>query len=87
MLTLVKDDLKMTTLKRSKQLEIEMSKTPREFTKYLLESIDEGLISAQAVVEMCLSYMSDDNVRDMMEINDLPMPYDFEAEEAEMGEY
>ena len=64
-----------------------MSSTPREFTSYLLESIDEGYISAQAVVEMCLNYMSEDDVRDMMEINELPFPYDFEAEEAEMREY
>lgn len=64
-----------------------MSKTPREFTNYLLESIDEGLISAQAVVEMCVNYMSEDDVKDMMEINELPLPYDFEAEEAEMGEW
>lgn len=64
-----------------------MSNSPREFTNYLLESIDEGLISAQAVVEMCLSYMSEDDVKDMMEINELPLPYDFEAEEAEMGEW
>lgn len=84
---MVKDDLKMVTLKQSKQLEIEMSKTPREFTNYLLESIDEGLISAQAVVEMCVNYMSEDDVKDMMEINELPLPYDFEAEEAEMGEW
>lgn len=64
-----------------------MSKTPREFTNYLLESIDDGLISAQAVVEMCLSYMSEADVKDMMEINELPLPYDFEAEEAEMGDW
>lgn len=64
-----------------------MSKTPREFTNYLLESIDDGLISAQAVVEMCLSYMNEADVKDMMEINELPLPYDFEAEEAEMGDW
>lgn len=64
-----------------------MSKTPREFTNYLLESIDDGLISEQAVVEMCLSYMSEADVKDMMEINELPLPYDFEAEEAEMGDW
>lgn len=64
-----------------------MINSPREFTNYLLEMIDEGLISSQSVVEMCLSYMNDDEVKDMMEDNELPLPYDFEAEEAEMGEW
>jgi hypothetical protein len=33
--------------------------------------MDEGLISAQAVAEMALAYMSEDDVADMMRSNDI----------------
>jgi hypothetical protein len=40
--------------------------------------MDEGLISAQAVAEMALSYMSEDEVADMMRCNDI---LDYEDED------
>ena len=43
----------------------------RKQTTRLLEMMDEGLISAQAVAEMALSYMSEDDVADMMRSNDI----------------
>jgi hypothetical protein len=43
----------------------------RTQTNKLLEMMDEGLISAQAVAEMALSYMSEDDVADMMRSNDI----------------
>ena len=43
----------------------------RTQTNKLLEMMDEGLISAQAVAEMALSYMSEDDVADMMRANDI----------------
>ena len=43
----------------------------RTQTTKLLEMMDEGLISAQAVAEMALSYMSEDDVADMMRSNDI----------------
>ena len=33
--------------------------------------MDEGLISAEAVAEMALAYMSEDDVADMMRANDI----------------
>jgi hypothetical protein len=33
--------------------------------------MDEGLISAEAVAEMALAYMSEDDVADMMRSNDI----------------
>jgi hypothetical protein len=33
--------------------------------------MDEGLISAQAIAEMALAYMSEDDVADMMRCNDI----------------
>jgi hypothetical protein len=43
----------------------------RKQTTKLLEMMDEGLISATAVAEMALSYMSEDDVADMMRANDI----------------
>lgn len=43
----------------------------RDATNRLIEMMDEGLISAQAVAEMALSYMSEDDVADMMRCNDI----------------
>ena len=43
----------------------------REATTRLLDMMDEGLISAQAVAEMALAYMSEDDVADMMRANDI----------------
>ena len=43
----------------------------RTQTTRLLEMMDEGLISAQAIAEMALAYMSEDDVADMMLANDL----------------
>jgi len=46
----------------------------REYTTKLLEMMDEGMISAEAVAEMALAYMSEDDVKDMVRGNDL-MPW------------
>ena len=43
----------------------------REYTTKLLDAIEQGLLSPQAVVEMAVSYMSEDQVHDMMRVNDL----------------
>ena len=43
----------------------------RERTTKLLEMMDEGLITAESVAEMCLAYMSEDDVADMMRANDI----------------
>ena len=44
---------------------------PRQQTNYLLELIDSGLLDARDVVTMAVKYMSEDEVADMMEINDI----------------
>jgi hypothetical protein len=43
----------------------------REYTSKLIAMMDEGLISAEAVAEMALAYMSEDDVADMMRSNDI----------------
>jgi hypothetical protein len=45
--------------------------------------MDEGLISAEAVAEMALAYMSEDDVKDMCLANDLLIGEDDEEEEEE----
>ncbi len=43
----------------------------RKYTIKLSEMMDEGLISAETVAEMALSYMSEDDVKDMCRANDI----------------
>lgn len=43
----------------------------RTQTNRLIDMMDEGLISAEAVAEMALAYMSEDDVADMMRANDI----------------
>lgn len=43
----------------------------RKETNRLLDMIEEGLIDPHAVADMCLAYMSEDDVADMMRANDL----------------
>ena len=59
----------------------------REYTTKLLEMMDEGLISAAAVAEMALAYMSEDDVKDMVRSNDLmPWMEDDEDDEPDVSE-
>jgi len=48
--------------------------------------MDEGLISATAVAEMALAYMSEDDVADMMRANDILEEDDGQPSEAEEWE-
>lgn len=43
----------------------------RKNTSKLLDMMEEGLISAEQVAEMALSFMSEDDVTEMMEANEL----------------
>lgn len=43
----------------------------RQFTNKLYNMVDDGLISAESVMTMALKYMSEDDVKDMMECNEL----------------
>ena len=52
----------------------------REYTNRLLEMIEEDMIDPVLVVEMCLNYMSEDDVKDMCQCNDLS-DYMFEEED------
>ena len=51
----------------------------RDVTNKILEMIDEGLLDAKAVAQMCLKYMSEDAVADMADANEIY--FDDEEEE------
>jgi hypothetical protein len=42
----------------------------RKYTTQLLEMIEEGLLDRNTVIMACVKYMSEDEVRDMMECNE-----------------
>ena len=48
----------------------------RKATNRLLELVDDGMISARAVVVMCLKWMSEDNVAEMLQANDIDIDED-----------
>ena len=43
----------------------------REYTNKLWDMLEDGLITHEHIVNCCLKYMSEDDVKDMMECNEL----------------
>lgn len=43
----------------------------RHYTCALLELIDDGLLDPTVIVEMCVNYMSEADVKDMMWMNEI----------------
>lgn len=41
----------------------------RQFTNKLYDMVDNGLLDKDTVITACLKYMSEDDVKDMMEMN------------------
>lgn len=60
-----------------------MAKGVRHYTNKLINDMDEGILDAEAVVMMCLSYMSEAEVEDMLRINDCLGDEDEEDEKDE----
>ena len=54
----------------------------REYTNKLLEMVEEGLLDKDMVIMACMKYMSEDDVRGMMEANEM-----IDEEEEEDDEY
>ena len=50
-----------------------------------LELVENGLVSAESMLTMALKYMSNDDVEDMLDTNELSERF-FEDEEADFGE-
>ncbi len=53
----------------------------REYTNKLLEMVEEGLLDRDTVIMACVKYMSEDDVRDMMEANEFIEEEDEEEED------
>lgn len=58
----------------------------RKYTTSLLEMMDDGVMDAKAVAEMCLAYMSEADVEDMMRGNDLLLDEDDEEYDGQPDE-
>jgi hypothetical protein len=52
----------------------------RKYTNMVLDMMDEGVLDPKALADMCLAYMSEDEVKDMCHSNDL-LPEDEEDDE------
>ena len=55
----------------------------RQYTEQLLEMIEDGILDRDAVIMACVKYMSEDEVRDMMEINEFVPAEDEEDDDME----
>ena len=48
----------------------------RKYTNTLLDMVDEGLLDKDTVILACVKYMSEDEVKDMMECNEFILDED-----------
>jgi hypothetical protein len=48
-----------------------MKHKTREWTTALMGALDQGVMDPRAVADMCMSYMSEFQVMDMCQVNDL----------------
>jgi len=48
---------------------------------YAIDLVEQGMVSPQLLLEACLSYMSWDDVRGMLDANELSPRFDEEYEE------
>ena len=53
----------------------------RNLTCKVLAAMDDGMLDAQAVAEMCLSWMNEDDLREMLRQNDVLEAVEPEEEE------
>ena len=59
----------------------------REQTEKLLTMIEEGLLDPTEVVTMCVKYMSEDDVADMMDCNELSDRFDEDYDDSMDGDH
>ena len=55
----------------------------RPETNRLIDMLDEGMLDARAVADMALAFMSESEVKQMMQANDIPTTDQAEDEEEE----
>jgi len=59
---------------------------PRPETNRLIDMLDEGMLDARAVADMALAFMSEHEVKQMMQANDIPTTDQVEDEDEEADE-
>ena len=55
-------------LRLDKETNIKENLMSRKYTNELLEMIENGLLDKDTVIMACVKYMSEDDVKDMMEL-------------------
>lgn len=58
----------------------------RQYTNLILEMVEDGILEKDWVIQACLKYMSDDQVRDMAEANEF-FPADPDEEDDGVEDY
>jgi hypothetical protein len=58
----------------------------RPETNRLIDMLDEGMIDARVVADMALAFMSEDEVKQMMQANDIPTTDQADEDEEEADE-
>jgi hypothetical protein len=59
----------------------------REYTNKLLEMVEDGLLDKDMVIMACMKYMSEDDVKGMMEANEMIEEEDEDEDEEEWSPY
>ena len=59
----------------------------RFYTNMLLEMVDDGILDRDTVIMACVKYMSEDDVKDMMQCNEFIEPEDDEPDVSEQQEW
>ena len=59
----------------------------RFYTNMLLELVEDGMLDKDHVITACLKYMSEDEVKDMMQCNEFIEPEDDEPDVSEAQEW
>lgn len=59
----------------------------REYTRKVLEAVQEGLLDRDTVIRACLEYMSEADVKDMCEANDFFEHDEDEEDDEAVGEH
>jgi hypothetical protein len=58
----------------------------REYTNKLLELVEDGLLDRDTVIMACVKYMSEDDVKDMMESNEFILEEDEDEDDGQPTE-
>ena len=53
----------------------------RDYTSKLLELVEDGMLDRDTVIMACVKYMSEDDVKDMMEANEFILEEDEDEDE------